>query len=209
MRKQDDLNPKTDYLQKLGYETTDVALNVLVRWGGYLFIFIAIMSIASFAVYKVFAPSVPEPVNIATRPKLPRGESPVLQPLPFRDMKDFRREEETRLTKYGWVDKNAGIVHIPVDRAIDLVAERGEVPKQAPPGPDVVQPGANVNPDAGTVGTNEPGSTRPEFPAPGEPPGPKPGAPYQPENPAGTSGETGGRPSIPTLPGHSTESGRP
>jgi len=37
----------------------------------------------------------------------------------------FRLSEEQRLHSYGWVDQNAGIIRIPIDRAMDLIAERG------------------------------------------------------------------------------------
>jgi hypothetical protein len=33
--------------------------------------------------------------------------------------------EENELYSYGWVDEKAGTVHIPIDRAIDLIVERG------------------------------------------------------------------------------------
>lgn len=36
----------------------------------------------------------------------------------------LRAEENARLTSYGWVDKPAGIVRIPIDRAIELMVER-------------------------------------------------------------------------------------
>ena len=38
--------------------------------------------------------------------------------------KDRLREEQT-LSTYDWVDQNAGTVRIPIDRAMDLIAERG------------------------------------------------------------------------------------
>lgn len=37
----------------------------------------------------------------------------------------IRTEEADILNSYGWVDQKAGIVHIPIDRAMDLVAQRG------------------------------------------------------------------------------------
>ena len=40
-------------------------------------------------------------------------------------IRQFRLSEEQRLHSYGWVDQNAGIVRIPIDRAMDLIAERG------------------------------------------------------------------------------------
>jgi hypothetical protein len=37
----------------------------------------------------------------------------------------FRLEEEQRLHSYGWVDQSAGVAYIPIDRAMQLVAQRG------------------------------------------------------------------------------------
>lgn len=41
------------------------------------------------------------------------------------NLKRFRTGEEQVLDTYGWADKNAGIVRIPVDRAKELLLERG------------------------------------------------------------------------------------
>jgi hypothetical protein len=38
---------------------------------------------------------------------------------------DVRMKEEKRLNSYGWVDEKAGRVHIPIDRAMDLIVQRG------------------------------------------------------------------------------------
>jgi hypothetical protein len=43
-------------------------------------------------------------------------------------------DERDRLSSYGWVDREAGIVRIPIDRAMDLLAERG-LPARAGPDP--------------------------------------------------------------------------
>ncbi len=37
----------------------------------------------------------------------------------------YRDAAMQHLHSYGWVDRSAGRVHIPIERAIDLVAERG------------------------------------------------------------------------------------
>jgi hypothetical protein len=39
----------------------------------------------------------------------------------------LRQEQERRLHSYGWVDKQKGLVHMPIERAIDL-SVRGERP---------------------------------------------------------------------------------
>lgn len=53
-------------------------------------------------------------------PELPR-----LQEMPQLDIKALHAEERTRLDEYAWIDKQAGIVQIPIDRAMELIAERG------------------------------------------------------------------------------------
>jgi hypothetical protein len=35
----------------------------------------------------------------------------------------LRREEDRRLKSYGWVDKQVGVVHIPIDEAMRLLAD--------------------------------------------------------------------------------------
>jgi hypothetical protein len=37
----------------------------------------------------------------------------------------IRLTEEETLSTYDWIDKNAGTVRIPIDRAMDLIAQRG------------------------------------------------------------------------------------
>ena len=40
-------------------------------------------------------------------------------------LKDIRLAQENTLYSYGWVDQNAGTVRIPIDRAMDLLVQRG------------------------------------------------------------------------------------
>ena len=51
---------------------------------------------------------------------------PRLQVNPDRDIEQLREAEQQRLTTYGWVDETAGIAHIPVDRAMALIAARAK-----------------------------------------------------------------------------------
>jgi hypothetical protein len=40
-------------------------------------------------------------------------------------MDELRMRDRQALTTYGWVDQAHGLAHIPVDRAIDILAEKG------------------------------------------------------------------------------------
>ena len=57
-----------------------------------------------------------------------------------RGKRDRARRLE-RLRSYGWVDREAGVVHMPIERAMDLVA-KGVRPPQAPTGGEAAPPGA-------------------------------------------------------------------
>ncbi|MBO0911681.1 MAG: hypothetical protein J2P13_07790 [Acidobacteria bacterium] len=41
------------------------------------------------------------------------------------ELAGFRYKEEEKLNSYGWVDEKTGVAHIPIDRAIELTAQRG------------------------------------------------------------------------------------
>jgi hypothetical protein len=58
-------------------------------------------------------------------PRALEPPSPRLQVHPETDLAAFRAQEEATLTTYAWVDKENGIVRIPVQEAMRIVAERG------------------------------------------------------------------------------------
>jgi hypothetical protein len=62
-----------------------------------------------------------------------------------RHWREFRSAEERRLATYGWMDRSMGAVHLPIERAIDLIVKRGVAP--LPPGPAPV-PGYSATPPA-------------------------------------------------------------
>ena len=61
-------------------------------------------------------------------------------------MVKFAKEEEAAVTSYAWVDRTAGVAQIPVERALEIVAERGlPVPPPLPAGAEAPAP-AKVTP---------------------------------------------------------------
>ena len=48
------------------------------------------------------------------------------------DLKAVRAEEDQVLNSYGWVDQQKGVVRIPIDAAIDLLAQNGSAVAAAP-----------------------------------------------------------------------------
>ena len=49
------------------------------------------------------------------------------------DLETMQQRERYLLNSYGWVDQNVGIVHIPIEQAMEMVIERGLPTRPAPP----------------------------------------------------------------------------
>ena len=64
-------------------------------------------------------------------------------------LNDIRLKEEQTLSTYDYIDKNAGTVRIPIDRAMDLIAQRG-LPVRAQ-----TAPAAPVSPQPEKKGTKK------------------------------------------------------
>jgi hypothetical protein len=64
----------------------------------------------------------PVPPLAGERQATPRPRLQVDAPNELRQM---RQAEEAVLNSYGWVDKSAGIVRIPVDRAMEILSKKG------------------------------------------------------------------------------------
>lgn len=51
---------------------------------------------------------------------------PRLQTSPEEDLRLLRQEEDEYLYGYGWVDENAGLARVPIERAMELLAAEGQ-----------------------------------------------------------------------------------
>lgn len=54
-----------------------------------------------------------------------RFPKPALQPDPVADLNRFRADNEATLNSYDWVDQESGVARVPIERAIDLMSQRG------------------------------------------------------------------------------------
>jgi len=92
--------------------------------------------------------------NVTSERDIQRFPEPRLQPNPAADLNKFRAQEEEILNSYGWVDQQAGVAHIPIEQAIDIIAARGlpvrqggETPATAQAAPE--QQGPTARPASG------------------------------------------------------------
>jgi hypothetical protein len=140
----------------VGHETTDAEIGPLVRFAVFLAATVIVSALVVIGLYKYLDER--EQAEKAGRHPLAAGivrplpPPPRLQTYPFDDIKELRKAENKVLDHYAWVDQNAGVVQIPIERAIDVLAERGLPYRQAgPAGPageaGQMGPGDSVTPE--------------------------------------------------------------
>ena len=125
-------SPDDEYVNPVGgsgHEHTDADVSMIVKFAVWLAASAIATHILIWFIFALFVglrerTSAPEfPLAIEQGPRLPAG--PRLQQFPANEIYQFRLQEEAVLTSYGWVDRNAGTVRIPVSEAMRLTVERG------------------------------------------------------------------------------------
>jgi hypothetical protein len=114
--------------EKVAYEPKDIDTFVITATGLALgFTTIAIVMsmwfVFNFLLNRAAKESPPAPLlqrELPTSPPQPR-----LEEAPDADLKAVRQREDQMLGNYAWVDQRNGVVAIPIDRALDIVSQRG------------------------------------------------------------------------------------
>ena len=108
----------------IGHETTDVNVWAVGKFAIGLVV-VCVVSIALlFGLLKFFQSREETSVANTVEPTK-MFPQPQLQKTPIPDLKAIRAEEDKLLNGYAWVDQPKGVVRIPVDRAIEVLAQRG------------------------------------------------------------------------------------
>ena len=119
--------------REAGHETRDISVTVIAWFAAGLIISAIAIYVAIAGLYRHFKrqTSSPEPASRIALKAPMVVPAPQLQVNPAMDFERFRAAEETQLNSYGWIDKKAGVIRIPIERAMDLIAERG-LPTRSP-----------------------------------------------------------------------------
>lgn len=113
-----------------GYEVSDVHPRSLLKTALAVAGLVFFSIVGMLVLYKVFDYYQPR----ADRPRHPLADSrfvssaPKLQPDPPALKEELRAVEDHVLTTYDWTDKEKRLVRIPIDRAIELVAQQQKLP---------------------------------------------------------------------------------
>jgi hypothetical protein len=102
------------------HERSDISVKAVAVFGLGLAVALGLILAAASALV---------PSAVLIRPTVtPPG--PRLQTHPREDLAKLRATEDATLNGYGWVDRKAGIIRIPIERAMELTARRGLADKK-------------------------------------------------------------------------------
>jgi|SRR5919198_279483 hypothetical protein len=107
---QTDLSPKNIALFGIS-----LAVTIIVVLG------ISYLLFDHYAAVQIKSQAPPSPLSHTREPT----PEPRLAVHPGQDLKAMRAAEDSLLKSYGWIDRERGIVRIPIDRAIEILAQRG------------------------------------------------------------------------------------
>lgn len=126
-----------------GREIFDLDVSFM-RWFSLgIVVLVLLTSLAAFELLGGFR--VPAPATRAA----PAGEErsgapsiPILQSAPQDDLRTYRQSKAAALEGYHWIDRKDGVVQIPIERAMELLARGSQetTPAVAPTAPAALQP---------------------------------------------------------------------
>jgi hypothetical protein len=111
-----------------GHEQRDVDVFALFMIALSIFVAGAVIFLVASGMMHYFKAH--EPSKTGGRANIPviatgNFPQPELEVHPGAGLARLRRAEETDLNTYGWVDRNSGIVRVPIDRGMQLLLQRG------------------------------------------------------------------------------------
>lgn len=109
-----------------GYERRDASIRGLLLFGLFLalvLVFVFFSMKWTFDWLSAESPRGNPAAPFAQERPLPPG--PRLQAEPHEDLGSYCAGQVQELDSYGWIDKQNGIVHIPIDKAMDIVMQQG------------------------------------------------------------------------------------
>jgi hypothetical protein len=125
----------------LNHEPTDVSLKGITRIAILSFAIIIVILGLVYGIWRGFESwaadsRTPAPLAAYKPGEVRMPSGPLLQTDEPGGLRQFRAEERKILDHYAWVDKNQGVVRVPVARAMELLAEHPD--RIAPMGPTMV-----------------------------------------------------------------------
>jgi hypothetical protein len=126
------------------YEHSDFNVRGVGKFVVALVLTIALSALAVAGVMRYWLSVVPAGRTLPFSQVSEHMAAPRLQVSSAADLAAIRRHEDSLLHEYGWIDRKAGVVRIPIERAMNLIVERG-LPVRTRPAGQGLQPPAKFS----------------------------------------------------------------
>jgi len=143
-----------------GHEHTDARVWIIVKFGAWLLVSAIVIHVGMGFMFALFVQQSEQveqefPLAVGQAERLPA--EPRLQTIPVNEIYQFRLQEQSVLENYRWIDREAGRVQIPIDRAMRLTVERGLPARPSPEdaGEAAAAPGGLIPADSSSGRTME------------------------------------------------------
>lgn len=126
------------------HETRDATVRYIVYFGIGMAVAVAAAFLVSWGSLRFLEKHQPlgSPASpLAKGRALPPIGLPRLQAHPAQDLKKYLAREKEILDSYGWVDRKAGVVRIPIQRAMNILLQEGFPVRNSKTPKGWVQPG--------------------------------------------------------------------
>lgn len=110
-----------------GYEKSDASPRGLVYFVLFIAAILAVTSLLLIWLFKHYERA-ENPGSFVAAPfagARPLPPAPRIQADPGVDEQDYWQSQQNLLNTYGWIDRQNGIVRLPIDRAMELLLQRG------------------------------------------------------------------------------------
>lgn len=112
-----------------GHETRDANFKSVLLSGAALFGLMVVGLLFSLALYIFFQKETAQPgahPSTFTQPQeSTMPAKPRVQPDPHASLLTLRKAEDSVLTSYGWIGNDSTMVRVPIDRAMDMLVNKG------------------------------------------------------------------------------------
>lgn len=114
--------------ESAGFERRDMSLSglrkLLVGFLAAMLVILLAITGLTYWLMGYVVPPFPYPPNLTPPPNVTLPAEPRFEAVPGTALKTIEVSEGAQLSSYGWVDQAAGIVHIPIERAMELQVSR-------------------------------------------------------------------------------------
>jgi hypothetical protein len=118
-----------------GYETRDANVRGVFNFLVFLGVSLVFSALVCWGLFRYFSRRQAEPASVSPFAETRQMSlGPQLQVNPREDWLKYREQQEQSLETYAWENRTAGTVRVPIERAMELLVQKGlPVQSETPP----------------------------------------------------------------------------